>query len=158
MSWIVRNLVSSLDIIERNIVLDEVSEYTYQGGHTLYYDAETLEDQRAVEYDFDSLDYTRLMRIKEAVKLMFKAGILTKVEIDVLNCFARRYGTQAMEKELSLTYSTIYKFFVIACNKISFYLGGEFTDVGYFHYMVDEHKLTEEQQTLLKEVLQLEYI
>jgi hypothetical protein len=104
--------------------------------------------------DFESDPYNNVLVIEKAILDLTKKKSLTSLEIQIINLISVGYMFDDIEKILGLSRETISKLFSSSCNKISYYLGGEFTDEGLLEYMQVKYKLTDEQieklQTFMK--------
>lgn len=105
-------------------------------------------------YDPDSDEYLTLLTVEAKLEELKNKGILGKDDIEVLDQVLQGGSYSSLEDELNLHRVTIAKKFKGACYKISYALGGEFTDEGFIQKVVKENNLTAEQSQLLREYIQ----
>lgn len=109
------------------------------------------------EHDFESDDYNNLLVIEKKAQELYNLGILSPIEGKILNAFSNMSSLSEISKDISLTNETIILIFRRACEKISFCLGGEFTDFGTVDELAEKHDLTEEQIENLVTYMKSEY-
>ena len=109
------------------------------------------------EHDLESDDYNNLLIIEKKAKELFELGIITELEAKFLNFFANGATLTDVNEETTLSKETILLVFRRACEKISFCLGGEFTDFGTVDELIEKHDLTEEQVDALVKYMHSEY-
>jgi len=97
------------------------------------------------EHDLESDDYNNLLILEKKAKELYQLGILTPIEVQILNLVSNGSMLSDINKEIPLAKKTISLIFKSACEKISFCLGGEFTDFGTIDELSDKYELTNEQ-------------
>ena len=105
-----------------------------------------LERHKILEHpDFESDSYNNLLIIESSIKEMFDKGLLEHFELAILDYVATNKSFKELGELLGISRQSISKYYVSICNKISFYLGGIFTDEGHLEYMKETYNLTEEE-------------
>ena len=97
------------------------------------------------EHNLESDDYNNLLIIEKKAKELYELNILSTTEARILNYFSNGASLTDISKEMPQVKKTIVLLFRKACEKISFCLGGEFTDFGTVDELVDKYDLTEDQ-------------
>jgi len=97
------------------------------------------------EHDLASDDYNNLLILEKKAKELYMLGILTIMEVKILNLVSNGSMLSDVNKEIPLAQKTISLIFKSACEKISFCLGGEFTDFGTVDELRNKYELTNEQ-------------
>jgi hypothetical protein len=109
------------------------------------------------EHDLESDDYNNLLIIEKKAKELYELKILSTIEVKILNCFSNGLTLTDISKEVPLSKETIILIFRKACEKLSFCLGGEFTDFGTIDELIDKYDLSEEQIDNLITYMNSEY-
>lgn len=89
--------------------------------------------------------YNDLLVLESKIEQLIREGILDSYEVDVINRVIEAQSLGKVAEDLGISKWLIGKQFHNACSKISFYLGGIYTDVGYAEYMQEKYNLTGEQ-------------
>ena len=104
--------------------------------------------------DFEDDEYNNLLVVESKVNFLVENGLIQKQELDVLNLLTSGKRFKDIEGILNLNRVTISKVFREVCKKISFSLGGVFTDDGYINYMVEKYKLNSDEAEKLEKYIQ----
>jgi hypothetical protein len=107
--------------------------------------------------DMESDSYNNILAIEAAIRILSEDKFITSLEVQVLELVSAGYTFVDLEKVLGLSRETISKIFIGACNKISYYLGGEFTDEGMLEYMEEKYHLEENQINHLREFMKSKF-
>ena len=107
------------------------------------------------EMDLEFDDYIDLLSVEEKVKELYANGILSKAEITILDELSNGLSYREIKEKHNLPISIIKSTFILACNKIAFYLGGSFTDEGYLEEFTSKYNLTSEQAEKAMEYMRL---
>jgi DNA-binding CsgD family transcriptional regulator len=83
--------------------------------------------------------------VEKAVSDLVIEGNIKPFELAILNYVTTNKSYTELEDLLGISRNTIAQYFKGICDRISFYLGSEFTDEGYLAYMKSKYKLTEKQ-------------
>jgi DNA-binding CsgD family transcriptional regulator len=75
--------------------------------------------------------YNNALSISNIIDKLYKESNLSKFDIDVLDFIASGYSYSDVAKTLSISRQRVTTSFKDSCNKISFILGGDFTDAGF---------------------------
>jgi len=137
-----------MDVYTKKLALEE-SEMSWYCQHLLM-NSEILHAQP----DFEDDEYNNLLVVESKVNFLVESGLIQKQELDVLNLLTSGKRFKDIEGVLNLNRVTISKVFREVCKKISFSLGGVFTDDGYVNYMVEKYKLTSEEASKLERYIQ----
>ena len=97
------------------------------------------------QHDLESEDYNNLLIIEKKAKELYDLKIITLLEAQMLNYFSNGLTPSDISKEISMYSDTVLMIFRRACEKISFCLGGEFTDFGTVDELIDKYNLSSEQ-------------
>ena len=81
--------------------------------------------------DIESDVYNNALSISNIIDKLFKNSNISKFDLDVLNYVASGYSYSDVAKFLSTSRQRVTTSFRESCNKISFILGGDFTDAGF---------------------------
>lgn len=95
--------------------------------------------------DLESDEYNNLLIIEKAINDLTKTGSMTNQELQIVNLISMGYTFRDMENILDVSRETISKIFIATCDRISYYLGGEFTDEGMLEYMQEKYDLEDNQ-------------
>jgi hypothetical protein len=114
-------------------------------------------DRIRSEIDFESNDYNNLLIIENKIKELLSNNTLTNKELFMLDIIITSGSYDSAGDILDITRQTASKYFRAICNKISFSLGGEFTDNGYLEYMAKKYNLDNEQVNKMREHMESSY-
>lgn len=103
--------------------------------------------------DFESDDYNNLLMIEKKVSELKNKNLLSSIELTIIGLMSEGKTFGDLEKILRMSRVTISKIFIKSCYKISYSLGGIFTDSGYIDYMKEKYKLTEKEVERLEEYI-----
>ena len=124
MSWYVETLILNCEEIRSNI-------YKSSGEQ--------------IEADLDDDDYNNLLILESKIKELKNKGFIADKEIDIIKAVSTGRTLTSLEKSLGISREAISKIFYETCEKLSYLLGGQFTDEGYLNYMRTKYKLSEEE-------------
>lgn len=113
----------------------------------------TIRNSAGKANDIENDLYSDLLAVEKAIEDLDAGGMFTKDDMDILNHVALGNSMYTAESQLGMKKSMLYYRFGQLCDRISFYLGGHFTDDGYLQYMVDKYKLSEQQIEHVKKVM-----
>lgn len=120
---------------------------------TLLLNRETLKTNP----DFNSDDYNNVLIIEKAITDLIISGNIAPFELALLNFVISNQSYTALEKVLGVSRNTISRYFRGICDKISYYLGSEFTDEGYLAYMQEQYKLTDKEVNKMRRHIKSRY-
>jgi hypothetical protein len=103
--------------------------------------------------DLDSDEYNNLLLIEKKIEDLSKSKVLTPYEVNLLKRISNGWSLKDLSTLLNLNRITIAKDIKKACEVVAYYLGGEFTDVGYLDYMQNKYELSENEIDGLKEYM-----
>jgi len=95
--------------------------------------------------DFSSDEYNNLIIIESKIKELYESGSIDDFELALLEYVSTSNNYTALEEVLGIRRRTIASHFKRICDRISYSLGGEFTDAGYIEYMRKTYNLSEEE-------------
>lgn len=101
-------------------------------------------------HDMDSDEYNDLLIIEKKINDMKKRSLITPVESTILSYIVQGYLLDDIENFCGISRETISKIFKSLCEKISYSIGGEFTDDGYIEEIAKRNRLTDQEQDILK--------
>jgi hypothetical protein len=94
--------------------------------------------------DINSDDYLNVMIIEKVIGILNTRGLLTPKENQVLQLRSEGYSYNEIGEKLGMGRITVSVLFGMACQKISYVLGGYFTDEGYLDYLMDKYHFSNE--------------
>jgi hypothetical protein len=107
--------------------------------------------------DFESDSYNNLLIIENKIKELAKNGTIEPFELAILDYVSTNKSYDELEELLGISRQVISKYFSNICNKISFNLGGIFTDAGYLEYMKENYRLSEEEIEIIQKHIDSPY-
>lgn len=151
-SWYVEYLVTHSEEIRSGI--NTAPETYFDTGipytiNTIHHDERSDEwyvEEPCYEIDFDSSAFTNLLIVEKIIDKLVVDRKITPLEKLIVSLYASSTPMEDMIKQTGLLSKiTIMKIFSKVCDRISYVLGGEFTDEGYISRLCEDYKLTEEQ-------------
>ena len=121
---------------------------------------ETLILNRArirVNPDFDSVEYNDLLVVESKIQELVNIGAIDHFELAILEFVSSNISYNQLQGLLGIGRSTISNYFKRICKRVSYSLGGYFTDEGYLEYMKREFKLSDTQVNLVGAHMQGRY-
>lgn len=118
-----------------------------------------LLNRHNIREEFNPFDetYSDLLVVETKAEDLINKGIIDEFETLILNSVIEAKSFNEVAKDLNLSKWTISKYFHQACNKISYYLGGAYTNIGYSEYIRNKYKLNEEQEHKMVEYMKSKY-
>jgi len=110
--------------------------------------------QLKVEHDFDSDDYNSLLVIEKKINSMIENEMFSEQEIKILGLICEGYLFGDIEAILGVGRSTVAKIYKNVCERISFSLGGEFTNEGFIREISKRKHLTKAEQRKLSKFME----
>ena len=107
--------------------------------------------------DLDSDEYNDLMVVEKKIKDLHKDGIISEEEMALIHYIEDGKPMVNSRDEIGKNRISISKDFVTLCNKIAFFMGGEFTDDGYLDYMRAKYNLTDDQIIRMEKYMKSKY-
>ena len=111
-------------------------------------------DQIKSSSELDSEDYLNLVIVEQKFKELLETKNINTFESAIVNYVLSGLSFTKLSEILGIDGSTISKHFRATCSKISYSLGGEFTDEGYIQFMKDKYKLTSKHCEELKSYME----
>jgi hypothetical protein len=107
--------------------------------------SEMLDYDYYFSLDLDNEPYMDLLTVETQLNFLLDNNLLTDSEAVIANLI--RSGILYIDLPLTMNTKIIpfKKIFDSLCTKISFYLGGYFTDEGYITYLINKYHFTNEQ-------------
>lgn len=102
------------------------------------------------EQDIESDDYDNLLVIEAKVKELHDEGLLSDMDIYIIDLVSDGKPIIELESTLSKNRVTISKTFIQICSRISYFLGGYFTDEGFLENMKINYRLSTEDIDKIK--------
>jgi len=103
------------------------------------------------ESNVDSDEYHDLILVEQKISELLDLGLIDVFELSIMNYVLSNRPYSELEKMLSISRETISKYFRGICNRVSYALGGYFTDEGFMEHMKDKYNLTGEHVEKMKE-------
>jgi len=100
--------------------------------------------------DIESDELQDLLLVEATITTLRSNKQFTDEELGVLDTMLESANFFIASTKLNLNRSTVSKIFRKVCNKISYKLGGYFTDEGYLSYLESKYNLTSEQIETLR--------
>jgi hypothetical protein len=91
---------------------------------------------------FDVDLYDDLITLEQAIEKLFNEGRISSYELMVINLISTSKSFRTLEKEYKISRVTLSKDFKNICDKLAFYLGGYFTDLGYIKKLKQKYNLS----------------
>jgi hypothetical protein len=113
---------------------------------TLLRNSEILKER----HDLESDEYNDLLVIETKIAELQNLGFLSDMDICIIDMIAGGERVVTIEDSLGKSRSTISKSFIQICDRISYFLGGYFTDDGFLENMRVNHNLTDEDVAKLR--------
>lgn len=114
-------------------------------------------EQLKLNPDLDSDDYNNLLLVEKAISELVSMGNIAPFEVAILNYVISNKSFTTLESVLGVSRNTVSKYFREICDRVSFYLGFEFTDEGYLAYMKKQHKLENDDVERMRKHMQGRY-
>jgi hypothetical protein len=107
--------------------------------------------------DLESDEYNDLLVIEKKIEGLHNAGIISDKEMQLIEYIEDGKSLSNSKKKFGRNRISIARDFRHLCDKIAFYVGGQFTDEGYAEYMRTKYNLTEEQIDTLLDYMKSKY-
>jgi len=107
--------------------------------------------------DFESDEYNNLLIVEAKITELVKSGRIDYFELAILEFVSTNKTYTELEDVLRIDRNTISKYFRSICDRISFSLGGVFTDEGYLQYVKESNNLTDEDVDKMREHMNSKY-
>jgi len=103
--------------------------------------------------DISSDEYNDLIVLEKKIEQLYEAGILSEKEKKLVDAFKEGKNLTDLKGIVYKNKDTIAIVITSVFKKISFYLGGYFTDEGYVAYMTEKYNLSDEEVALMVEYM-----
>jgi len=140
-SWYVGTLIKNCELIRSRIF--DIPEAGIISFTTVELDS--VEHYALYSMDFDNFDYNNLLLVEKQIVSLIRTNQISESELEMLNAVSTGRTYLSLSKSLRVSRTTITKVFSEVCERISFYLGGVFTNSGYLEYIGNKYDLTLEQ-------------
>lgn len=107
--------------------------------------------------DIESDVLSDLFVVERKLKSLYENKLISKFELYLLDTVINSKSMKSASANLGISRLTLSKMFKGVCNKVSFSLGGIFTDEGYISYMKNRYNLNDEQVNRLAKFIKSEY-
>jgi len=107
--------------------------------------------------DIDSDEYQDLLAVEQQVSKLIDLELIDSFELAIVNYVLGNKPYAELERILNVSRNTIAKYFTKICSRVSFALGGYYTDEGMIEYMEKKYGLTEEQVDKMREHMEGRY-
>jgi len=102
-------------------------------------------------YDIESPEYISLLTLESKIVELHKNGIISKDELDLLISISNLADLDIVSKNLNIHKLTVTRRFEKLANKLAYYLGSYYTNLGYVSYIAQKYNLnTEDTNKLMK--------
>ncbi len=153
MSWYVESILKSSYTIRSSIA--EMPELIYRPISIVSMD--NFDTHPSYSFEFDSDSYNDLLIIESTINELCDNGQISESELLIIYLVGDGSSFSAIESKIDLARVTITKIFTEVCDRISYTLGGIFTDDGYLDYMKNKYNLTDEQIDKAREYIKSKY-
>lgn len=103
--------------------------------------------------DMESDEYNNLLVIESKIKELQQEGFLSDMDIYILDLVADGRPIRNLESDIDKNRITISKTFIQICDRISYFLGGYFTDEGFLEILKTNYRLSDSEVAKLKEYM-----
>lgn len=103
--------------------------------------------------DIESDEYNNLLVVESKINELYNEGFLSDIDLSILQLVADGRPIRNLESEIDKNRITISKTFVQICDRISYFLGGYFTDEGFLDVLKSNYRLNDNQVSELKEYM-----
>lgn len=103
-----------------------------------------------VKQDIDSDEYNNLLVVESKVVELYENGFLSDIDRYIIELVSDGRPLVELESSLDKNRLAISKTFVQICSRISYFLGGYFTDEGFLESMQEDYRLSEEDMEKLR--------
>jgi len=100
--------------------------------------------------DIESDEYNNLLIIESKIKELHSEGFLSDIDVYILDLVSDGRPIKDLEVLIDKSRKTISITFIQLCDRISYFLGGYFTDEGFLDSMKESYKLSDEQISEIK--------
>ena len=107
--------------------------------------------------DIDSDEYQDLLAVEQQVSKLIDLELIDSFELAIVNYVLGNKPYAELERILNVSRNTIAKYFTKICSRVSFALGGYYTDEGMIEYMEKKYGLTEEQVDKMRKHMEGRY-
>jgi len=101
------------------------------------------------EGDFDSDEYMSLLLLEQKILELYDNKLLSEQELIIIVKVSNRYSYADISEELNINRNAIREKFCDVCQKIAYYLGDDYTDLGYVRYLKSKFNLSNREETEL---------
>lgn len=108
-------------------------------------------------HNLDSDDYNNLLLVEKKIDTLYKAGLLSISDLDIIRAVSRGDSVTDLEKNLNLNRITISKKFIKLCDRVAYFMGGVFTTEGYISQVARNNRLTLDQVKILRNYISGKY-
>ncbi len=112
---------------------------------TLLRNRETIKSDMDIESDA----YNDLLFIEKKISELYEKGFLSDFDVLILKSVGGGGSLTALERVLNKNRITISKTFTQLCERLSYFLGGYFTDDGFLEDVKSRYRLSEEEVEIL---------
>lgn len=103
--------------------------------------------------DLESDEYNNLLVVESKIAELSKGGFLSDVDLWIIDLVSDGRPIRHLETDIGKNRITLSRTFVQICERISYFLGGYFTDDGFLENMKDEYKINDEDISKLREYM-----
>ena len=114
---------------------------------------ESIYIEKNGKYDLDSDIYNDLLIVERKIEELYRANLLSDFELKIINSISLETPYRKIGEELNCSVSLIRITFRQTCEKISFSIGGVFTDDGYLNYLIKKYRLTSQDAKKIDEIM-----
>ena len=107
--------------------------------------------------DIESDEFHDLLLVESKITYLLEIGNIDAFELSIINFVISNKPYTELEKVLSISRNTIARYFRKICDKVSYALGGYYTDEGYLNYIKGNRKLTDEQVEKMRKHMDSRY-
>ncbi len=109
------------------------------------------------KHNIESDEFNNLLIIEKKISELVKIGTIDLFELAILEYVSSQKPYSELEKLLGISRNTLAGYFKKICGRLSYSLGGIFTDEGFLEYMRVTNRLTEEQVDSMREHIASKY-
>ena len=100
--------------------------------------------------DIESDEFNNLLVVESKIKELHESGFLSDIDVWIINLMSDGRPIKNLEADVGKNRITISRTFIQICDRVSYFLGGYFTDEGFLENMKANYKLNDKDIDKLK--------
>lgn len=95
--------------------------------------------------DIESEEFNNLLTVESKIDELYREGFLSDMDLFIIESMSDGKPMKELESKVDMNRVTISRTFIQICDRISYFLGGYFTDEGFIDNMKKNYKLDDSQ-------------